>query len=191
MSTQSPPNQHAATHLSGGSDPVAGLITLDTTAADIQPVGTQAAGANGLGSDSGHVHAMTVLSGVIGGDVTASSTGVTKIFDTSSLAVGVWLVSMSGVFEFSGAGGVAYDVEALVDTATATFSGPRSGYGETNAAIAASVIAFTFVATVTVAGTLQFQINNNGGAHPVIVKASTPGSGAYANATGWTALRIG
>lgn len=36
-------------------------VTLDTTATDIQPLGTQAAGATGKAADAGHVHAMPRL----------------------------------------------------------------------------------------------------------------------------------
>jgi hypothetical protein len=42
------------------STPAAG-VTLDTTSADIQPLGTQAAGATGKAADASHVHAMPRL----------------------------------------------------------------------------------------------------------------------------------
>ncbi len=39
-------------------------VTLDTTAADIQPLGTRSAGSTGLAADAGHVHAMPTLNQV-------------------------------------------------------------------------------------------------------------------------------
>jgi len=42
------------------STPAAG-VTLDTTASDIQPLGTQAAGSTGKAADAGHVHTMPRL----------------------------------------------------------------------------------------------------------------------------------
>jgi hypothetical protein len=46
--------------------PAAGGATIDTTAANIAPDGGQAAGANGLAADSGHVHPETNGVGLIG-----------------------------------------------------------------------------------------------------------------------------
>ncbi len=66
---------------------VAGGVTLDSTASDIQPLGTQTAGATGKAADAGHVHPMPRLDQV-GGPTADVSLGSHKITGLANGSVG-------------------------------------------------------------------------------------------------------
>ena len=54
-------HQHGAPALPAASTSAAGIVLLDGNAADIQPLGVQAAGSTGDAADAGHVHPTTGL----------------------------------------------------------------------------------------------------------------------------------
>jgi hypothetical protein len=69
-------------------------VTLDTTATDIQPLGTRAAGSTGQAADAGHIHATT---SVING-VTVSGTPATgKSITCTSGSAATWQTPAAGV----------------------------------------------------------------------------------------------
>jgi hypothetical protein len=60
----SPSDNQVLTFSSGkwiNQTPTGGGVSLDTTAADIQPLGVRAVGSTGLAADAGHVHVMPTL----------------------------------------------------------------------------------------------------------------------------------
>lgn len=63
-----------------------GGVTIDTTASDIQPLGTQAAGSTGKAADASHVHAMPRLDQVTAptADVSMNSHKITNLTDPVS-----------------------------------------------------------------------------------------------------------
>ena len=116
--------------------------------------------------------------------VALPNNAVTKILDTSSLALGTWLITMTVAVAYAAAA-LATNyclVEALVDTATATLLGATTTYITPGSVAGANGSSFpvtlSFVAVVTVAGTLQLECSPSGG------------SGATGNTAGYTAVRI-
>lgn len=129
---------------------------------------------------------LTLLSGNIPSQVNLGVNTPTSIFSTASLSVGTWLVTM-GWHGSSNAGG-AIECHAAVNTATATLTGELSSGADTtnvNLAVDGSI---TFSAVVTVAGTLQL-IGEGSAASATVIDAVTRAFG-FANATGYTALRV-
>lgn len=174
---------------SGAQDAAAfGQIpVLDGTAGDIAPVGTQAAGAVGKAADAGHVHATTTAAGNLAADVSLATSATTPIMSTAALGVGKWLVTFSCSIANAAGGGLEF--QAIAGTAAVTFAGCTSSQpGFT--ALGPAVLAFTFLATVTGAGTLTFTGKNDSATITSTAKATTPASG-LAKATGYTALQVG
>lgn len=134
--------------------------------------------------------ALTSASGSIGSPVSINNAVFTKIFDTASLGVGTWWVTMSTVIENLTASAVAVAVAAAVDTATATLTGVTGA--ETADAIASSgedQMTVTFIAVVTVAGTLKFSAYISGASGGTALSAAVVQT-SLTQVTGYTALRI-
>jgi hypothetical protein len=105
---------------------------------------------------------------------------------TASLAVGTWLINLGVRALLPGAERV--DIQCVVGTATATLSGNTAtgADGTTSGGGLDISMNLTCIATVTVAGTLVFQAQSNGGAVNIYNNAYL-GSG---NDTGYTAVKI-
>ena len=130
--------------------------------------------------------ALDFHSGSIGSPVSLGVNTPTKIMDTASLAVGTWLINFGASVDAGGASVI--EIRAAVDTATATLTGKYAGGADEPAVSTESEIFLTFIAVVTVTGTIQFiGIGANGVSNTVL--ATTRNAG-YSPATGYTALRI-
>jgi hypothetical protein len=125
---------------------------------------------------------------VLANPVTLTTGGTTQGFDTLSLAIGTWLVTAGGSIQGGTAPG-ALEVELVVDTATATFSGQVAAIADIAVGSARCGFALAAIVTVTIAGTLQVEVNNQTGTDCTLLVA-TP-NGTFPGATGWTALKIG
>jgi hypothetical protein len=113
------------------------------------------------------------------------TTGLATFLTTASLAPGTWLVTL-GSQVLPGTGSAVVEIEAVAGTATATFEGQTAN---TTSGSEAASAPLSFIATVTVAGTLAFQaIATTTSGTPTIYAASFTNS--YPRATGWTAVRI-
>lgn len=105
---------------------------------------------------------------------------------TASLGVGTWEVKFGANLSFnSSAAGV--EITTAVGTATATFEGKYSAESDFGIA-GVDELSLTFIATVTVAGTLVFQAIDQSASNSTINSVTTITS--KANATGYTAVRI-
>jgi hypothetical protein len=131
---------------------------------------------------------LTSASGVLANPVTLTNGGTTQGFDTLSLAAGTWLVTAGGSVQGGNDPG-ALEVELVVDTATATFSGQAAAIVDLAVGSARGGFSLTAIVTVTIAGTLQVELNNQTGTDCTLLVA-TP-NGTFPGATGWTALKIG
>jgi hypothetical protein len=113
------------------------------------------------------------------------TTSLATFLTTASLGIGTWLVSF-GSLVLPGTGGAVVEIEAVAGTATATFEGQTSNSSIGSIGESAPL---SFIATVTVAGTLTFQaIATTVTGTPTIYATSFTNS--YARATGYTALQI-
>lgn len=134
--------------------------------------------------------ALVFAAGSIPAPVVLSTNGTTKVFDTAALAVGTWLVTMGVTFSTETSTTTHWELEALVDTATATFEGQTSteliGPSGSNQNAAAAI---SFIALVSVAGTLKLNVTSGGSTSTTDALAATQSS-SFANATGYTALKI-
>jgi hypothetical protein len=129
----------------------------------------------GLSTEAGHLASPYT--------VTAS---LATFLTTASLAVGKWLFMVIALTEPPSANNV--EIEANVGTATATFEGVTSceiAPGGSLTPVTPQVL--TFIATVTVAGTLVFQAK---GTSAGTIGSVTPTS-SFAKATGYTAVKVG
>lgn len=127
------------------------------------------------------------LAGVLGADQALVAATDTLVLTTAALAVGTWLVHMSA--EIVNGGAVASDalINVALGTATATFSGPIAADGEIPGVAGQSVgLAFSCLAIVTVAGTLQLRATS---VQAATVKQNATAGGARA-VTGYTAARL-
>ncbi|MBI0293309.1 hypothetical protein JBE04_02040 [Streptomyces sp. PRKS01-29] len=80
---------HGTPTLPNASTSTAGVVQLDGTAADIAPLGTQAAGSTGKAADAGHVHPTTGVLPTAGGTMTG---GINSSLSTSSsVGLGVFV----------------------------------------------------------------------------------------------------
>ncbi|MGW3427937.1 hypothetical protein ACWDHW_08270 [Streptomyces melanosporofaciens] len=80
---------HGTPTLPTASTSVAGVVQMDGTAADIAPLGTQAAGSIGKAADAGHVHPTTGVLPTAGGTMTG---GINASLSTaSSVGIGVFV----------------------------------------------------------------------------------------------------
>jgi len=133
-----------------------------------------------------NVTALTNASGQLGSPVALTAANTTyPVLSTASLAVGVWLLTVTASMHDSGGSGGVCEVEVVPGTATATFSGPVAA-GNSPYYNQASV-SFTCVVTVTVAGTLTIQGRSNNTGQLVANVSETFGT----NATGYSAIKIG
>jgi hypothetical protein len=121
----------------------------------------------------------------IGGDVSASASTLTTIFTTSSLAAGTWLLTADATF-VSGTGGLSLETQFVVASGTATFTGPTSKAARANTNAVEFGTSLTTIVNVTVAATITFQ----GIAGATWTAKASTSTNSYANATGWTAVRI-
>jgi hypothetical protein len=131
--------------------------------------------------------ALNFAAGTIGSNVSLGVNTATKVMDTASLAVGIWLVSFSGEGTSSVNG--AIEAHIAVNSATATFQGPTASGADDTASAIGVAVKFTCVATVTVAGTLQIIAEGSSGTGSTMLAASRAFS--VAGVTGYTAVRIG
>ncbi|MFE9003093.1 hypothetical protein ACFYOY_13270 [Streptomyces sp. NPDC007875] len=82
-------HSHGTPTLPTATTSTAGVVQLDGTAADIAPLGTQAAGATGKAADAGHVHPTTGVLPTAGGTMTG---GINSSLSTSSsVGIGVFV----------------------------------------------------------------------------------------------------
>jgi hypothetical protein len=134
---------------------------------------------------------LSVVAGSLSADVSLAQNTLTTIITTGALAAGTWLVTVGFPVE-TGAANESVDVETVVGTATATFSGQSAssvGYTQAVGAGVLLYVALNFLCVVTVAGTLVIQCEMAGGATAATVKNTSQTQG-YANAAGYTAVRI-
>jgi hypothetical protein len=116
------------------------------------------------------------------------TTGLATFMSTATLSPGSWLVTMDA-FVGTGLAGTNVEITAVPGTATATFDGIYSANVAGSASILFATASLSFIATVTVGGTINFQAiatSTSGG--PSI--GNTTATHAYTNATGWTAIQL-
>lgn len=82
-------HSHGTPTLPTASTSTAGVVQLDGTAADIAPLGTQAAGTTGKAADAGHVHPTTGVLPTTGGTMTGGINS--SLATTSSVGIGVFV----------------------------------------------------------------------------------------------------
>lgn len=131
--------------------------------------------------------ALTYASGTIGSNVNLGINTPTKVFDTASLAAGVWDVSMFAIGECAGSGTI--EMIAATDSATASLTGVISSGGAAGAGSEGIPMAIRFFATVTSAGTLKLTADGSNGSANVIL--ATTATYLYAGCTGYTATKVG
>ena len=118
-------------------------------------------------------------------DVSLPATTTTTVFTTSTLQPGTYLVSMSALVN-SPTAGASIEMQAALGTATATLNGEVAAQSVLGSAAGYATLAITFVAVVTVAGTLILKANPSA-ASTAHYNTNVQG---WTGATGWTALRI-
>jgi hypothetical protein len=128
--------------------------------------------------------ALTNASGSLVASFNITTTGQVTYMTTAALAVGTWLIHHGATISLNGNN---TDITVVAGTATATFSGETAA-GEVGLASIHTQLSLDFIAVVTVAGTLVFQeiANGSGG----IIESNTA-VGAFPNATGYTAVKLG
>lgn len=133
--------------------------------------------------------ALTYAAGTISLDVSLGVNSLTPIFNTASLAVGVWDLTVFAVGDTGALG--AIEIEVVEGAAAATFVGPTSsgGYNVGAASYNEVPMGFGCIAIVTSAGALKVQGEGDNGTSSTI-KAATPVYG-FPGATGYKAVRIG
>lgn len=128
--------------------------------------------------------AVGFASGSNGGNTTLGSNTPTKIFDTSSLGVGTWLVTMSSSLQSDTTANASITLLAAQDTATATLTGHYQGQVKQSAAASNEWdITLSFVAVITSAGTLSLTGTNTGAGNAFAL-------GGTAGMAGWTATQL-
>ena len=136
--------------------------------------------------------ALTSAAASLGADVSLPQNTLTTIITTVALAVGTWHVTVGFPVE-TGAANESIDVETVVGTATATFSGQSAstvGYTQAVGGGVLFCVALNFLCVVTVPGTIVIQCEMAGGATAATVKYTSQTQG-YANCAGYAAVRIG
>ena len=107
---------------------------------------------------------------------------------TASLAAGTWLVTLSATVDH-GAGSGSIEIEAAVGTATGTLAGCTSSEMQPDSSSAlGSSLSLSFIATLTAPGTLVFQAICSSTGEVILASTQT---NSYADATGYTAVKIG
>jgi hypothetical protein len=130
--------------------------------------------------------ALSNATGALGSDITTAATATTAVLTTGSLAVGTWLVVFS-ITSYPTASG-NYDITTTVASGSATLAGNKAASAGEGTASRAALSTLVVVATVTATATLTCNLVTNGTS--AVAKASTV-AGSVANATAWTAVRIG
>lgn len=127
---------------------------------------------------------------VIPSDVTMTATTAVTIFTTTSLAVGTWRMTISGVVTAPAATvATGLEIYTTAGTATYTVTGPASTELAYQLASADIPFGMDLILNVTVAGTINV-VGYNNSASAATVRASTQGTSAKAGATGWSAFRV-
>lgn len=117
--------------------------------------------------------------GTLNGNYTTTGSFATFL-TTASLGVGTWLVIFTG--DVNIAGGSSVGIFVLAGTATASFAGPTNTNVTNNTGSLIDIpSSFPSIVTVTAAGTLVFQAEDNG-THSTILGGSAR--------TGYTAIQI-
>ncbi len=187
----------------GTASTVAGWTATSTGAPPVKPAipagsvllgevyvaaSTTSIGASNLTDKTTTVSAppLTAIGGTISANVTINTTS-TLVFNTASLAVGTWLVTVNtnvvGVTT-----GQPYQIELVAGTATCTFAGPQYGGGYAHGTTSDPGNAvITCLVTVTAAGTLAV----NAIASASTCTALATGDVLAVPATGYTAVMVG
>ena len=139
--------------------------------------------------------ALTTTGASLGADVSiASSSGLTTLFTTPSLAIGTWIINFGSVVTSQGNGASVSRLgcQIVANSATATFSGQQAAdlSAPTNSPSATESMTFNLscLVAVTVAGTLNINVNNPSGAAFVVNYRNVS---ANINVTGYTAVKLG
>lgn len=96
----------------------------------------------------------------------------TTFLTTPVLQVGTWLITFNS-YVFQGVAGISTDLFAVVGTGTATLNGTTSASTGITGQTANAAISMSFIANVTVAGTINFQAINNGTTDTAVEIASS------------------
>lgn len=144
-----------------------------------------------LGYAASRINPSTALpyaSGSLGINVNMSANTPTKIFDTASLGLGTWLVTMSTVIEMVSSSLGAIYIQAAVDSATASISGVSASEVDAVAANTEVSMAISFIAVVTTAGTLKLtgEVSDASGGTALAASATYSATAV----TGYTAVKI-
>jgi hypothetical protein len=133
----------------------------------------------------------TVLSGNLGGNISLGTNTPVNIFYTASLPIGTWQIYMGAAVEgYSTI--AAIEIHSMLGSATATLTGQLAAGVDipgTSGTFTEASLSISFIAVVTVAGTLQLVgecSGTNGGNVLAATRCYTIG-----NATGYTAVKIG
>jgi hypothetical protein len=131
---------HGTPTLPAASTSASGVVQLDGTAGDIQPLGIQAAGAVGKAADAGHVHAMPRLdqAGAPTAAVGMGSQKITSLANGSSAQDG----AAFGQIPVAGTGGTNYAAgndSRLSNARTPTAHASTHATGSTDPMTAASI----------------------------------------------------
>jgi hypothetical protein len=128
---------------------------------------------------------------IISTPVTMTAATAVTMFTTTSLAIGTWEVTASGLLtapaSTSATGLEVYP--GASGTAVYTVTGPASGEIGYQLASANIPFSFTFVIVVTTAGTVNF-VGYNNSASNATLQSSTQGTSAKTGVSGWSAVRI-
>jgi hypothetical protein len=186
IATNRPPVAAVAFNAQKGTGIANGSAATDIAAFGQIPVPGNGYGITGnTGATPTPAVGLSVLSGSLGSPVSISGSVETKVFDTASLGIGTWLVTMN--MTANGANANSFEMRATVDTATATLTGATSAAMVETVTGYQAHLSISFIAVVTVAGTLQLTavISSNGGTAEAVTTTES-----WANATGYTAVRI-
>jgi len=194
----------AGTAVTGGG----GSIQLDTTATDIQPLGTRAAGAVGKAADAGHIHAMPTLDqvGAPAANVGMNSHKLTSLANgtaaTDALAFGQMppvtivaaatgtyatdVASIGAAITAAGTNGAlyfpfgTYNADGLAPLSGQTWYGPATIQRPSTST--ASIITATGISNYTLTG-LTIDGNRGGGS------GATSNAAIYLINTTWTRIQ--
>ncbi len=129
---------------------------------------------------------LTSTSGSLEADVSLGVNTETLVFSTTSLAVGSWLVNVCLTVRAGSASVI--ETRAAVNTATATLTGAYAGSSDLPSGSTDENIALSFIATVTVAGTLKITARGSSGTSNTVGYRTR--NNTYSPASGYTAVRI-
>lgn len=128
-------------------------------------------------------------SGAIGSNVSLGVNTLTKIMDTASLGVGMWLVTMTTTILVGGSAGGIFSLVGALDTAVGSISGPTVAEGTAQAVTNQEVpLSTSFVVTITTAGTLKMSGYGTTGSGCNALATTENG---FSSPTGYTAVRLG